>query len=154
MRGAVSMALAYNQVIIDIIVISEFNFEILMSIFTRKRCFFPFSSVWETMCETQRRTTSCRTFHWTSLLSLSWMQFTRSGHTQLRANAIMITSTITVVLVSTVVRHLLSIFLFGFVYCNIGWSRFIGFSFFYYFLFSKWKIKLFDITSVLATRLT
>lgn len=32
-------------------------------------------------------------------------QFTRSGHTQLRGNAIMITSTITVVLFSTVVRR-------------------------------------------------
>jgi hypothetical protein len=38
------------------------------------------------------------------------MQFTRSGHTQLRANAIMITRTITVVLFSTVVRHFLPIF--------------------------------------------
>ncbi|KAM0995021.1 hypothetical protein ACFX15_010106 [Malus domestica] len=35
-------------------------------------------------------------------------QFTRSGHTQLRANAIMITSTITVVLVSTVVFGLMT----------------------------------------------
>lgn len=34
------------------------------------------------------------------------MQFTRAGHTQLRGNAILITSTITVVLFSTVVRHL------------------------------------------------
>lgn len=33
------------------------------------------------------------------------MQFTRSGHTELRANAYMITSTITVVLFSTVVRY-------------------------------------------------
>lgn len=32
------------------------------------------------------------------------MQFTRSGHTQIRANAIMITSTITVVLFSTLVN--------------------------------------------------
>lgn len=32
------------------------------------------------------------------------MQFTRLGHTKLRENAIMITSTITVVLFSTVVR--------------------------------------------------
>lgn len=34
------------------------------------------------------------------------MQFTRSGHTQLTGNAIMITSTITVVLFSTVVRKM------------------------------------------------
>lgn len=33
------------------------------------------------------------------------LQFTRSGHTQLHLNAIMITSTISVVLFSTVVRH-------------------------------------------------
>ncbi|KAF5739512.1 sodium/hydrogen exchanger 2-like isoform X1 [Tripterygium wilfordii] len=36
-------------------------------------------------------------------MALAYNQFTRSGHTQLRANAIMITSTITVVLFSTVV---------------------------------------------------
>ncbi|KAJ7973418.1 Sodium/hydrogen exchanger [Quillaja saponaria] len=36
-------------------------------------------------------------------MALAYNQFTMSGHTQLRANAIMITSTITVVLVSTVV---------------------------------------------------
>lgn len=47
------------------------------------------------------------------------MQFTRSGHTQLRANAIMITSTITVVLFSTVVRHLPL-----FLYRRISWSGF------------------------------
>jgi uncharacterized membrane protein len=35
------------------------------------------------------------------------LQFTRSGHTQLQENAIMITSTITVVLFSTVVRDLI-----------------------------------------------
>lgn len=35
------------------------------------------------------------------------MQFTRAGHTQDRANAILITSTITVVLFSTVVKLLL-----------------------------------------------
>lgn len=34
------------------------------------------------------------------------MQFTRAGHTQLRGNAYLITSTITVVLFSTMVRHL------------------------------------------------
>ncbi|KAF5453916.1 hypothetical protein F2P56_023628 [Juglans regia] len=39
-------------------------------------------------------------------IALAYNQFTRSGHTQLRENAIMITSTITVVLFSTVVRHL------------------------------------------------
>ena len=33
------------------------------------------------------------------------LQFTRSGHTQLHLNAIMITSTISVALFSTVVRH-------------------------------------------------
>ncbi|KAM7278526.1 hypothetical protein ACFE04_005660 [Oxalis oulophora] len=36
-------------------------------------------------------------------MALAYNQFTRAGHTTLRANAIMITSTITVVLVSTVV---------------------------------------------------
>nr|ALP46547.1 vacuoloar Na+/H+ antiporter 2 [Eschscholzia californica] len=36
-------------------------------------------------------------------MALAYNQFTRSGHTQLRGNAIMITSTITVVLFSTVV---------------------------------------------------
>ncbi|MCI00357.1 sodium/hydrogen exchanger 2-like, partial [Trifolium medium] len=35
-------------------------------------------------------------------MALAYNQFTRSGHTQLRSNAIMITSTITVVLFSTV----------------------------------------------------
>ncbi|KAF5740574.1 tonoplast Na+/H+ antiporter [Tripterygium wilfordii] len=39
-------------------------------------------------------------------MALAYNQFTRSGHTQLRANAIMITSTITVVLFSTMVRFL------------------------------------------------
>ncbi|KAA8527496.1 hypothetical protein F0562_034789 [Nyssa sinensis] len=38
-------------------------------------------------------------------MALAYNQFTRSGHTQLRGNAIMITSTITVVLFSTGVRH-------------------------------------------------
>ena len=38
-------------------------------------------------------------------LSYSSLQFTSLGHTQLRGNAMMITSTITVVLFSTVVRH-------------------------------------------------
>ncbi|KAL8158063.1 hypothetical protein AgCh_002684 [Apium graveolens] len=38
-------------------------------------------------------------------MALAYNQFTRGGHTQLRENAIMITSTITVVLFSTVVRH-------------------------------------------------
>lgn len=33
-----------------------------------------------------------------------YMQFTRSGHTQLQGNAIMITSTITVVLLTNIVR--------------------------------------------------
>ncbi|MCH95933.1 sodium/hydrogen exchanger 2-like, partial [Trifolium medium] len=37
-------------------------------------------------------------------MALAYNQFTRSGHTQLRSNAIMITSTITVVLFSTVVE--------------------------------------------------
>nr|ADB80440.1 NHX1 [Malus zumi] len=41
-------------------------------------------------------------------IALAYNQFTRSGHTQLRANAIMITSTITVVLVSTVVFGLMT----------------------------------------------
>ncbi|XP_041019836.1 sodium/hydrogen exchanger 2 [Juglans microcarpa x Juglans regia] len=41
-------------------------------------------------------------------IALAYNQFTRSGHTQLRANAIMITSTITVVLFSTVVFGLLT----------------------------------------------
>ncbi|XP_031267739.1 sodium/hydrogen exchanger 1-like [Pistacia vera] len=41
-------------------------------------------------------------------MALAYNQFTRSGHTQLRANAIMITSTITVVLVSTVVFGMLT----------------------------------------------
>ncbi|XP_044498444.1 sodium/hydrogen exchanger 2-like [Mangifera indica] len=41
-------------------------------------------------------------------MALAYNQFTRSGHTQLRGNAIMITSTITVVLVSTVVFGLLT----------------------------------------------
>ncbi|GMN25268.1 hypothetical protein TIFTF001_000867 [Ficus carica] len=41
-------------------------------------------------------------------MALAYNQFTRSGHTQLRANAIMITSTITVVLVSTVVFGLMT----------------------------------------------
>ncbi|KAF4348779.1 hypothetical protein CsatB_028728 [Cannabis sativa] len=36
-------------------------------------------------------------------MALAYNQFTRSGHTQLRVNALMITSTITVVLVSTMV---------------------------------------------------
>ncbi|XP_059652617.1 sodium/hydrogen exchanger 1 [Cornus florida] len=41
-------------------------------------------------------------------MALAYNQFTRSGHTQLRANAIMITSTITVVLFSTVVFGLMT----------------------------------------------
>ncbi|KAK9292699.1 hypothetical protein L1049_020678 [Liquidambar formosana] len=41
-------------------------------------------------------------------MALAYNQFTRSGHTQLRTNAIMITSTITVVLFSTVVFGLLT----------------------------------------------
>ncbi|KAK9732750.1 hypothetical protein RND81_04G019500 [Saponaria officinalis] len=41
-------------------------------------------------------------------MALAYNQFTRGGHTQLRGNAIMITSTITVVLVSTVVFGLLT----------------------------------------------
>ncbi|XP_038716083.1 sodium/hydrogen exchanger 2-like [Tripterygium wilfordii] len=41
-------------------------------------------------------------------MALAYNQFTRSGHTQLRANAIMITSTITVVLFSTMVFGLLT----------------------------------------------
>ncbi|KAJ8558015.1 hypothetical protein K7X08_004781 [Anisodus acutangulus] len=39
-------------------------------------------------------------------MALAYNQFTKGGHTQLRGNAIMITSTITVVLFSTVVRDL------------------------------------------------
>ncbi|CAL2227136.1 unnamed protein product [Prunus armeniaca] len=41
-------------------------------------------------------------------MALAYNQFTRSGHTDLRANAIMITSTITVVLFSTVVFGLMT----------------------------------------------
>nr|AAQ08988.1 Na/H antiporter Nhx1 [Tetragonia tetragonoides] len=41
-------------------------------------------------------------------MALAYNQFTRSGHTQLRGNAIMITSTISVVLVSTVVFGILT----------------------------------------------
>ncbi|KAF3454379.1 hypothetical protein FNV43_RR04826 [Rhamnella rubrinervis] len=41
-------------------------------------------------------------------IALAYNQFTRSGHTQLRSNAIMITSTITVVLFSTVVFGLMT----------------------------------------------
>nr|AID51453.1 vacuolar Na+/H+ reverse transporter [Glehnia littoralis] len=41
-------------------------------------------------------------------MALAYNQFTRGGHTQLRGNAIMITSTITVVLFSTVVFGLLT----------------------------------------------
>ncbi|XP_074311504.1 sodium/hydrogen exchanger 2-like [Silene latifolia] len=41
-------------------------------------------------------------------MALAYNQFTRGGHTELRGNAIMITSTITVVLVSTVVFGLLT----------------------------------------------
>ncbi|KAK3039026.1 hypothetical protein RJ639_027511 [Escallonia herrerae] len=41
-------------------------------------------------------------------MALAYNQFTRSGHTQLRGNAIMITSTITVVLFSTVVFGMLT----------------------------------------------
>lgn len=41
-------------------------------------------------------------------MALAYNQFTRSGHTQLQVNAIMITSTITVVLVSTVVFGLMT----------------------------------------------
>ncbi|KAJ8511065.1 hypothetical protein OPV22_001499 [Ensete ventricosum] len=41
-------------------------------------------------------------------MALAYNQFTRSGHTQLRGNAIMITSTITVVLFSTVVFGLMT----------------------------------------------
>ncbi|KAI0518708.1 hypothetical protein KFK09_006144 [Dendrobium nobile] len=41
-------------------------------------------------------------------IALAYNQFTRAGHTQLRSNAIMITSTITVVLFSTVVFGLLT----------------------------------------------
>ncbi|GMG99655.1 hypothetical protein Nepgr_001495 [Nepenthes gracilis] len=41
-------------------------------------------------------------------MALAYNQFTRAGHTQLRGNAIMITSTISVVLVSTVVFGLLT----------------------------------------------
>ncbi|GMY16495.1 sodium/hydrogen exchanger 2-like isoform X2 [Fagus crenata] len=41
-------------------------------------------------------------------VALAYNQFTRSGHTQLRGNAIMITSTITVVLFTTVVGGLLT----------------------------------------------
>lgn len=67
MRGAVSMALAYNQVIYI-------------------------------LHQVQLRVT-------TTMLHPKTMnlQFTRAGHTQLRGNAILITSTITVVLFSTVV---------------------------------------------------
>ncbi|XWS58491.1 hypothetical protein CRYUN_Cryun08bG0038800 [Craigia yunnanensis] len=43
-------------------------------------------------------------------MALAYNQFTRAGHTQLLGNAIMITSTITVVLFSTVVRCLLPSF--------------------------------------------
>lgn len=42
---------------------------------------------------------------WICLLTCFLMQFTRSGHTELRGNAIMITSTITVCLFSTMVRY-------------------------------------------------
>lgn len=41
-------------------------------------------------------------------VALAYNQFTRSGHTQLRGNSIMITSTITVVLFSTVVFGLMT----------------------------------------------
>ncbi|OMO58010.1 Na+/H+ exchanger [Corchorus capsularis] len=41
-------------------------------------------------------------------MALAYNQFTRSGHTQLRGNAIMITSTITVVLISTMVFGLMT----------------------------------------------
>nr|AAZ82019.1 Na+/H+ antiporter [Salicornia bigelovii] len=41
-------------------------------------------------------------------MALAYNQFTRSGHTQLRGNAIMITSTITIVLFSTMVFGLLT----------------------------------------------
>jgi len=41
-------------------------------------------------------------------MALAYNQFTRLGHTQLRANAILITSTITVVLFSTVVFGLMT----------------------------------------------
>ncbi|KAL6953489.1 Sodium/hydrogen exchanger 2 [Sarracenia purpurea var. burkii] len=41
-------------------------------------------------------------------MALAYNQFTRAGHTQLRGNAIMITSTITVVLFSTVVFGLMT----------------------------------------------
>nr|BAR73031.1 tonoplast Na+/H+ antiporter [Nitraria sibirica] len=41
-------------------------------------------------------------------MALAYNQFTRSGHTQLRGNAVMITSTITVVLFSTVVFGLMT----------------------------------------------
>lgn len=45
-------------------------------------------------------------------------QFTRAGHTQLRGNAILITSTITVVLFSTVVCNMYSrIMMFGKIGC-------------------------------------
>lgn len=43
-----------------------------------------------------------------------WMQFTKSGHTQLPGNAFMITSTISVVLFSTVVRD----FIFFYEMCS------------------------------------
>lgn len=71
MRGAVSMALAYNQVI--------------------SVCY----SISNTINKIQNDAS----------LKLNVMQFTRSGHTQLLGNAIMITSTISVVLFSTMVKR-------------------------------------------------
>ncbi|KAE8671323.1 Sodium/hydrogen exchanger 2 [Hibiscus syriacus] len=60
------------------------------------------------------RTSAGVTIWWAGLMrgsvsvALAYNQFTRSGHTQLRGNAIMITSTITVVLFSTVMFGLLT----------------------------------------------
>jgi hypothetical protein len=78
MRGAVSMALAYNQVWATLLIRS---FGLRAVIVVNK------DGNWYIKTDPN----NCL------------MQFTRSGHTQLRSNAIMITSTITVVLFSTVV---------------------------------------------------
>lgn len=103
MRGAVSIALAYNQA-------SCGNCFFWSSVFSSELYFkIQIRAVFVRESWIKEREMALMSYL-IDLFYFIWMQFTRSGHTQLRANAIMITSTISVVLVSTVVRHLLHMF--------------------------------------------
>lgn len=97
MRGAVSIALAYNQA-------SCGNCFFWSSVFSSELYFkIQIRAVFVRESWIKEREMALMSYL-IDLFYFIWMQFTRSGHTQLRANAIMITSTISVVLVSTVVR--------------------------------------------------